>query len=143
MCSQSEVALRVLMLNRADAYSVPGGDTVQMLHTKAGLEKLGVQVMLGSVQDTHPMEEFDLVHVFNWQQFEQLLAVQKTGSRQAPPYVLSPIFWFYTGHWFDVAVTTRRSWRFLDKELGSVRARRLYERWQQLKFRYGAAGQKL
>jgi glycosyltransferase involved in cell wall biosynthesis len=143
MYSPNEAGLHILMLNRADAHSVPGGDTVQMLQTKAGLEKLGVQVALGSVQDSQPVEQYDLVHVFNWQQLEQLLAIDGLYARHVPPIVLSPIFWFYTGHWFDAAVDTKQSWKLLDKQLGSHRARKLYENWQQLKFRYGPAGRRL
>lgn len=131
------------MLNRSDAHSVLGGDTIQMMHTRSGLEKLGVQVELGNVQDRHALEGFDLIHVFNWQQLEEFLTIQDFHSRQAPPLVLSPIFWFYTGHWFDAAVSTKRAWKSINKALGSVLTRNLYEQWQRLKFRYGAQGQRL
>jgi glycosyltransferase involved in cell wall biosynthesis len=131
------------MLSRSDAHSVLGGDTVQMLNTKSGLEKLGVQVQLGSIQDRLTLDGFDLVHVFNWEQLEQFLATQEPGPRHAPPLVLSPIFWFHTGHWFDEAVTTKRVWKFVAKGLGLAHSRQLYEAWQQTKFRWGTPGRNL
>ncbi len=135
--------MRVLMLSRSDAHSVLGGDTVQMLNTKTGLEKLGVQVQLGSIQDGLATDGFDLVHVFNWEQIEPFLATHEPGPERTPPLVLSPIFWFHTGHWFDEAVTSRWVWKYIAKGLGSTHARTLYEAWQQAKFRWGAPGQKL
>jgi glycosyltransferase involved in cell wall biosynthesis len=131
------------MLSRQDAHSVLGGDTVQMLQTKAGLEKLGVQVETGSTQDGRPADGFDLVHVFNWQQLEQFAATREPGSHQTPPVVLSPIFWFFVGHWFDAAVATKRAWKLMGKGLGLARSRALYEQWQQLKFRRGSEGRNL
>jgi hypothetical protein len=131
------------MLNRKDAYSVLGGDTVQMLQTKTELEKLGVHVEVGSAQECPPNDRFDLIHIFNWQQLEEYLTVQNSSNRQIPPIVLSTIFWFYTGHWFDVAAAAKPVWKYMNRTLGLVRSRRLYEQWQQLKFRYGAEGQRL
>jgi glycosyltransferase involved in cell wall biosynthesis len=114
-----------------------------MLSTKIALEKLGVQVELGSVPEQPPEDGFDLVHIFNWQQLEEYLTVQDRHARHTPPIVLSTIFWFYTGHWFDMAAVTIPAWKSMTRVFGPVRSRKLYEQWQQLKFRYGAEGQRL
>jgi glycosyltransferase involved in cell wall biosynthesis len=138
------VSLRVLMLNRSDAFTVSGGDTVLMLETKAGLEKLGVRVEVDVGDTSRSTQAFDLVHVFNCDQLERFLGTSPSSPRRhGPPIVLSPLFWFDTGHWFDAAVVTRRRWRLAGRALGLTRSRHLYELWQTCKFRYGGAGRRL
>ena len=134
--------MRVLMLNRADALSVPGGDTVQMLETRAGLERLGLEVQTASVEELIPDGDFDLVHVFNWEQLEPALNALD-GSLSGRPVVLSTIFWFHTGHWFEEAAAFRPLWKGLAGALGRRRAQAVYEMWQQAKFRRGEAGKRL
>ncbi|MBM3276403.1 MAG: glycosyltransferase, partial [Candidatus Sericytochromatia bacterium] len=69
-----------------------GGDTVQMLATKAALEAQGVQVEL-SLSAVPSAEDCDLAHIFNLQ-FAQLALdqVQALAARGVPT-VMSPIFW--------------------------------------------------
>jgi glycosyltransferase involved in cell wall biosynthesis len=131
------------MLNRKDAHTVLGGDTVQMLRTKEALEKLGVQVDTGSVEEPPAEDQYDLLHIFNWQQLEEYLALRGAQRGQLLPIVLSTIFWFYTGHWFDAAARTKPIWKLASGALGPKRARSLYEQWQLAKFRRGAEGQRL
>ena len=66
--------MRILMLNRPDVTSVPGGDTVQMVRTKAGLERLGVEVRIGDIADIDSTPPYDIVHIFNWQWLSPILA---------------------------------------------------------------------
>jgi glycosyltransferase involved in cell wall biosynthesis len=132
--------MRILMLNRRDAQTVSGGDTVQMMHTKAGLEKLGVNVQVGTAGEDYPYSEFDIVHVFNWLELKQAVTPQLLSGNHPPKLVLSPIFWFHTGHWFDQAAGSVNLWKTLTKGVGTVRARRLYEEWQGAKFRWGSQG---
>ncbi len=132
--------MRVFMLTRNDAFTVPGGDTIQMTQTKASLEKLGIEVEIGTIE-THPsLYNFDLLHVFNWTQLEALILSVRHDLPAIPPIVLSPIFWFHTGHWFDLAVSNTRLWNLIHQVLPPRSARKIYEEWQQAKFRWGKQG---
>jgi hypothetical protein len=92
--------MRVLMVNRRDAESVPGGDSVQMRETAAGLEVLGVEVVTAAVGELPSLHGFDILHVFNWDQLEPVLSSLNGCAADRPPVVLSPIFWHHSGHWF-------------------------------------------
>ena len=130
------------MLNRTDSQSVPGGDTMQMIQTKAGLEKLGVEVCIGSEVQPETLSQFDLVHIFNWQQVGGIRANWELSNIRIP-VVLSTIFWFHSGHWFDEAVKKKRLWRTSSRLLGHGKARKIYESWQSLKFSRGSEGKVL
>jgi glycosyltransferase involved in cell wall biosynthesis len=134
--------MRVLMLSRSDVHQVPGGDTIQMIETKANLENKGVEVQLGDLQD-HPLfSDYDVIHIFNWQVLEPFLATERWKPRTDPPVVLSPIFWFHTGHWFEEAASKKRSWRIIRRGFGSTQSQEFYMSWQQNKFRWADEGKK-
>ncbi|MBM3273704.1 MAG: hypothetical protein FJZ00_01020, partial [Candidatus Sericytochromatia bacterium] len=84
---------RVLMVNRPDAYTVPGGDTVQMLRTKEALERRGIECDVSLDVEPDGLGRYDVLHVFNLQnpdiQLKQVLALRKAGL----PIALSTIFW--------------------------------------------------
>ncbi len=84
---------KVLMVNRPDAFSVPGGDTVQLLATKAALEKLGIEVVVSVDVEPDGIGGYDAIHVFNLQnpdiQLQQIRSLRKAGV----PIALSTIFW--------------------------------------------------
>ena len=131
------------MLSRSDVHEVPGGDTIQMVETKANLEKRGVEVQMGNLQDHPPFSNYDVIHIFNWQLLEPFLVGEEWNPRTDPPIVLSPIFWFHTGHWFDHAIETKRVWKILVKGFGLSLTRKLFEDWQEAKFRWGVQGRSL
>jgi glycosyltransferase involved in cell wall biosynthesis/Tfp pilus assembly protein PilF len=56
--------LKILVQNRPNALTQPGGDTVVMLKTIEALKKLGVQVTLDLECAQNP-RDFDLAHLFN------------------------------------------------------------------------------
>jgi glycosyltransferase involved in cell wall biosynthesis len=132
--------MRVLMVNRTDAHVVSGGDTIQMLQTKNELERVGVDVVTGLVNDCGAFDRFDLVHVFNLDQLEAVLNSIKNNGCKSPPVVLSPIFWFHTGHWYEDAVCNKKSWQIIDRFLGASLTRKLFEKNQQTKFSHGQTG---
>lgn len=134
--------MRVLMLGRHDVHTVLGGDTVQMIQTKLELEKLGVQVQVGTVEQRLDPQEYDLIHIFNWEQLEEISTTYGDYLTRFP-MVLSTIFWFHTGQWYDNAITRRWLWRVAHHVGGAARARSIYERWQQIKFRWGKRGRAL
>ncbi len=135
--------MHVLMLSRDDVYSVPGGDTIQMVQTKSELEKLGVQMQLGTISQAPDVKDFDLIHVFNWEQLESLISTHRQVLTYGLPLALSTIFWFHTGQWYDAAAHNRPTWSIANNVLGSTNARMVFEWWQQTKFRWGKRGQNL
>lgn len=135
--------MRVLMINRNDAYQVSGGDTIQMMQTKTSLEKLGVEVVIGTVQNEYSEGHFDLLHIFNWEQLQPVISSLRQIVSISPPIVLSPIFWYHTGHWYADAISQKKTWKTIDKIIGTQTARDLFENWQQLKFCYGHSGRTL
>jgi glycosyltransferase involved in cell wall biosynthesis len=130
------------MLTRPDAYTVMGGDTVQMVETKAELEQLGVQVAIGDLHSKSSFSQFDLIHIFNWQMLHYFYKMRDDVSSKTSPVVLSPIFWYQTGHWFVGAVENKPFWNLLNSELGAKRARSIYEWWQLTKFRRTGEGRR-
>ena len=82
--------IRVLFQSRIDLFDVRGGDTIQILETKKGLEKLGVLVDV-DLSLRPELSKYDLVHVFNldWvcEPYLQIINAKKQGK----PIVLSPI----------------------------------------------------
>lgn len=88
---QPKRPLRVLFLSRTTLFSVPGGDTIQVLKTAEALRTLGCEVRVST--DIGPNADgFDLVHIFNLtrpqETYFQALAARKYGV----PVVLSPIY---------------------------------------------------
>lgn len=57
--------MKVLMINRNDAFDLKGGDTVQMLKTKEYLEKMGVEIEVKDNNETIDYSKYDIVHMFN------------------------------------------------------------------------------
>jgi glycosyltransferase involved in cell wall biosynthesis len=137
------MAMNILMLSRDDVHTVLGGDTIQMLQTGIELEKLGVQIKMGSVSKSPSLEGVDLIHVFNWEQLQPFLSSYGEAQTDGIPIVLSTIFWFHTGQWYDAAINSKRTWKIANAALGSVRSRALYENWQEAKFRRGEEGYEL
>jgi glycosyltransferase involved in cell wall biosynthesis len=84
--------MNVLFQNRFDCFSMPGGDTTQMLKTKEYLERLGVDVDI-SLNPYVNLKCYDLVHVFNiMRPFETYLFI-KNAKNQEKKILLSSIFW--------------------------------------------------
>jgi glycosyltransferase involved in cell wall biosynthesis len=135
--------MRVLMLSRPDVYDVIGGDTIQMDQTKKGLEKLGVNVQASTLNSAPRLSDFDLIHLFNWEQLEPFLDQHRAEVLDGAKLVLSSIFWYHTGQWFDQALISTKTWRFAARAMGQERAQNFYESWQELKFRRGVPGKHL
>jgi glycosyltransferase involved in cell wall biosynthesis len=84
--------MRALWLVRDNLETHPGGDTTQILRTKAGLERLGVTVEL--VNDLgRDFEGFDVIHVFHLDRLWEHLAVCRRLRSARMPTVLSTIYW--------------------------------------------------
>ncbi|MFH1565731.1 MAG: glycosyltransferase [bacterium] len=76
--------MKILFQSRLDILTKRGGDTVQMLETKASLEKLGVFVDINCGLKAD-VSEYDIVHIFNldWvcETYPQILNAKKQGKK--------------------------------------------------------------
>jgi len=126
--------MRVLFVNgRPDAQQNPGGDTVQLLKTKAALEKIGVAVEVRSPDNLFDLPPCDVAHVFNIQMPYSSLRVVETIREKRVPIVLSPIYWDLYDYWCQRALGDRLRWQRLSRILGTTRVRWLYANWQRWK----------
>lgn len=135
--------MRVLMVNRPDTFSVPGGDTVQMTQTASCLRGLGISVDLTTVDELNGIAKYDIVHVFNWEQLQPTKRCWYSLGRKRPMIALSPIFSLQTGHWYRKARQTKLQWRVVSHFLGDDRGGRLYDSWQEQKLRHSSVGREV
>ncbi|WP_195245495.1 glycosyltransferase family 4 protein [Clostridium celatum] len=92
--------MKVLFVNRENAFTRLGGDTVQMVETKESLKKLGVQVDIAlGVQDESTYSKYDIIHVFNIQTEDFTLEECKKIKKCNKRLYVSTIWWdFSTNH---------------------------------------------
>lgn len=87
--------MKVLLIARNTLFTVPGGDTIQVIETAAHLRKLGIfaEVQLtGMVKDYKP---YQLLHFFNIiRPCDILPHIRKSKL----PFVVSPVFVDYSGY---------------------------------------------
>lgn len=83
--------MKILMQNRADLYTKPGGDLIQMEKTKQELEKLGVHVDI-STDITPNLSTYDAVHLFNITRIHETVLQAHNAKKQKKPIILSPIY---------------------------------------------------
>lgn len=86
--------MKVLFINRKNALTLSGGDTVQMLNTKNELNNLGVdvEIILGE-SDSNNYNNFDLVHLFNIQTDKFSLKEARKVKNKNCKLIVSPIWW--------------------------------------------------
>lgn len=86
--------MKVLFQSRQTLYTVPGGDTTQILKTKDYLEQLGVTVDI-SLELEPDLTGYDLVHVFNLTRPQELYLQVANAKRQGKKVALSTIYVVY------------------------------------------------
>ena len=84
--------MKILMQSRKNFYSLKGGDTVQLLKTKAELEKMGIEVDI-SLEFEPDLSEYDLVHLSNVTRIQETYLQVKNAVKQKKPIALSTIYW--------------------------------------------------
>ncbi len=87
--------MKVLFQSRTNLFDAPGGDMVQMLKTKEFLEKLGVQVDI-SLDFEPSLSSYDLVHLFNLMEPQDIYRQMLNAKKQNKKIVLSTIYGLYT-----------------------------------------------
>lgn len=87
--------MKVLFQSRSTLFSVPGGDTVQVIKTKEYLNKIGVDVDISTELEPN-LKCYDLVHLFNLIRPQDLLIQVRNAKRQGKKIALSTIYGLYT-----------------------------------------------
>lgn len=132
MRKHSSEQLRVLMINRADARVVSGGDVVQLNKTRAELQSLGVSVDMRLTDELNGCWDYDLVHIFNIQTADQSWRACELAKSKGLPVALSPIYWNLVEYWYWTNPTLNPIWRALKSVLGRF-GYPLYAHWQNLR----------
>jgi len=87
--------MRVLFQSRKTLFSVPGGDTIQMIKTEKYLKKMGIGVDISTELETN-LKNYDIVHVFNLMRGQETYLQVRNAKRQKKPVALSTIYGLYT-----------------------------------------------
>jgi len=82
--------MRVLMQNRPTAFSHPGGDTVVMQKTAAGLRSWGVEVTI-DLEGREDPAGYDLVHLFNFAMPDLTRCLAERAYRAGVPFVVTTL----------------------------------------------------
>lgn len=132
--------MNIVLVNRPDALTRPGGDTIQMLKTKEALEKYGLSVTIAlGPQKPQFYVLFDLVHIFNAQTHTFSLKEAEKVKTVCRPIALSPIYWNYwsMSEFIEGQALWSRKWHLVQKIFGAQGAkclRKLYAyRWMNKK----------
>ena len=84
--------MKILMQIRANAFTCPGGDTVQMQKTRDALIDLGHDVDISL--ELHPdLSRYDVVHLFNITRVQETFVQIRNAAEQKKPVALSTIYW--------------------------------------------------
>lgn len=87
--------MRILFQTRTNLFSAPGGDLVQMQKTKEYLEKLGAKIDI-SLEFEPDLSNYDVVHLFNLMEPQDIYRQYKNAKKQNKKIVLSTIYGLYT-----------------------------------------------
>ena len=86
--------MKILFQSRTTLFSVPGGDTIQLLKTKEYLEKAGVSVDI-SAELEPDVTGYDIVHLFNLTRPQEIYLQTLNAKKQNRKVVLSTIYVSY------------------------------------------------
>jgi len=87
--------MKVLIQSRVSLFSVPGGDTIQVIKTKEYLKKLGVEVDI-STELEPDVRDYNLIHLFNLIRPQEVYLQAKNAKKQGKKVLLSPIYVNYS-----------------------------------------------
>lgn len=96
------------MQSRKTLFSVPGGDTIQIVKTSGYLRKSGIEVDISL--DLFPdLTGYDIVHLFNITRVQEVYCQIKNAKRYKKPVALSTIFIDYSEYERNSSSIIRRS----------------------------------
>lgn len=87
--------MKILIQARPNLFTAFGGDSVQILKTKEYLEELGVLVDI-SLELEPKLEEYDLIHVFNISDIQDIYMCVKNAKSKGKKVALSTIYVDYS-----------------------------------------------
>lgn len=87
--------MKVLFQSRSTLFTVPGGDTVQLMKTAESLRRLGITVEI-STELEPSLVGYDLVHLFNLMRPQEVYVQAANAKRQGRRVALSTIYGLYT-----------------------------------------------
>jgi len=87
--------MKAALITRSTLYSVPGGDTVQVVQTARQLVKLGVDAEILLSDERIDYDQYDLLHFFNITRPADILYHSKKAKK---PFVVSTILYNYAGY---------------------------------------------
>ncbi|MCR8559987.1 glycosyltransferase family 4 protein [Mucilaginibacter sp. BJC16-A38] len=85
--------MKIAFITRSTLYTVPGGDTVQVVQTAGQLTAMGIEVDIMLSKDTIAYEQYDLLHFFNIIRPADILYHSKKANK---PFVVSTILCSYS-----------------------------------------------
>ena len=86
--------MKVLFQSRKTLYTVPGGDTIQIIKTKEYLEQMRIPVDI-SLELEPDVSSYDLVHLFNLGRPQEVYLQALNARRQGKKVGLSTIYVSY------------------------------------------------
>lgn len=87
--------MKILFQSRSTLFSVPGGDTIQIMKTAEALRTRGVQVDIST--DLEPdLSDYDMVHLFNLMRPQEVYLQASNARRQGRKVALSTVYGHYT-----------------------------------------------
>jgi glycosyltransferase involved in cell wall biosynthesis len=140
--------VKVLMQARVSLFTVPGGDTVQIVETARALRRHGVDAQVTADLNADP-RGYDLAHLFNLGRVQESAHFARGAVDARVPVVLSPIYWDTSeferrGHSggravisrmlpLDVTERLRGAWRyFVNGERNPATRRLIVRGWRRL-----------
>jgi glycosyltransferase involved in cell wall biosynthesis len=89
--------MKILLQSRQTLFSVPGGDTVQIVKTKEYLEKAGVHADI-STELEPDVTPYDVVHLFNLTRPQDIYLQALNAKKQNKKVALSTIYMSYADY---------------------------------------------
>ena len=120
--------LRVLIQNRADAFSAPGGDTVVMEQLFRHLRRLDVDARVGV--GAADLQGVDCVHLVNATLKEVGREVSENARRQGVPYVVTTLLEDWP-RYLDKSLATLTL--FKDYVIGGIPSRQFHDRLSEIR----------
>jgi len=87
--------MNILFQTRTNLFDAPGGDMIQMLKTQEYLQKQGIKVDI-SLELEPDLKDYDLVHLFNLMEPQDIYIQMLNAKKQNKKVVLSTIYGLYT-----------------------------------------------
>lgn len=110
--------MQILFQSRTTLYSVPGGDTIQILKTAEALRPMGYDIDIST--DLEPdVRSYEIVHIFNLTRPQEVYLQTLNAKRQGKKVVLSTIYVDFSE--YDRKGRSSLIWKLITKALNPER----------------------